>query len=322
MTQRSDAKGLTQAGSFLVIYLFTVSLSCYFFLQQQWVAMVITCYIHSMFTGFVGMGASVHELSHNTAFKTKWLNEFFYYLFGFLTWNNVVHFRESHRRHHQYTVFKGLDKEVILAPIALSWTDYLGWFTFDYKHFWRIMKPNIAYFFGNADVDVFFWDPLFPKGDKNRQKMINWSRFMVIGHLILLAVFIYFKLWALIYTVTFGYFFASFPVRGCEIQQHLGLRDSVPDWRMCAYTAAFSPLMRFLYWNMNFHIEHHMYAGVPFHSLPKFHDVIAHDIPKQINGYLAGIQHVLAVQKLQRSNPDYRVMPEFPATASPPKLVE
>ncbi len=184
------------------------------------------------------------------------------------------------------------------------------------------MKPNIAHFFGNADMDVFFWDPLFPEGDQNRQKMVNWARVMVVGHLILLGVFIYFKLWVLIYTVTFGYFFASSLVHGCEIQQHLGLQDSVPDWRINSYTAAFSPLMGFLYWNMNYHIEHHMYAGVPFYTLPKLHDTIADDLPKQIDGYFAGIQHVLSIQKKQRSNHDYHFMPEFPATASSPKMAE
>ena len=322
LTQRSDVKGFIQAGSFLVIYLFTVSLSCYFFLRQQWVAMVITCYIHSMFHGFIGMGASVHELSHYTPFKTKRLNEFFYRLFSFLTWNNPIHFRESHMKHHQYTVHKGLDKEVILEPIALSWRDFVGWFTFDYKWFWKIMKPNIAHFFGNADVDFFFWDPLFPEDDPKRQKMVNWARFMVVGHLILLGIFIYFKLWVLIYTVTFGYFFATLLVHGCEIQQHLGLQDSVPDWRICAYTVKFNPLMSYLYWNMNYHIEHHMYAGVPFYNLPKFHKLLAHDLPPQFESYLSTIKHVLSIQQQQRSDRNYRFMPEFPATANPAKLTE
>ena len=126
LTQRSDMQGFIQAGSFLVIYLCTVSLSYYFFLRQLWIPMVIMCYIHSIFHGFVGMGAAVHELSHGTPFKTKWINEFFYKLFCFLTWNNPIHFRESHQRHHQYTVHKGLDKEVILEPISLSWVDFLS----------------------------------------------------------------------------------------------------------------------------------------------------------------------------------------------------
>jgi fatty acid desaturase len=80
--------------------------------------------------------------------------------------------------------------------------------------------------------------------------------------------------------------------------------------------------MSFLYWNMNYHVEHHMYAGVPFYNLPRFHSVLEHDLPKQIDSYLSGIKHVLSVQQKQRSNPDYRFMPEFPDTANPPKMTE
>ena len=80
--------------------------------------------------------------------------------------------------------------------------------------------------------------------------------------------------------------------------------------------------MSYLYWNMNYHIEHHMYAGVPFHNLPKFHDLLAHDLPPQFEGYLSAIKHVLSIREQQRTNPDYRFMPEFPATANPPKMTE
>jgi hypothetical protein len=31
----------------------------------------------------------------------------------------------------------------------------------------------------------------------------------------------------------------------------------------------FNPFIEFLYSNMNFHAEHHMYPGVPYYKLPK-----------------------------------------------------
>ena len=71
LNQRSDARGLLQAGSFLLIYLCTASLCLYFFIQRQWILMVLACYLHSTFHSFVGMEAAVHELSHGTPFKTK-----------------------------------------------------------------------------------------------------------------------------------------------------------------------------------------------------------------------------------------------------------
>jgi fatty acid desaturase len=40
-----------------------------------------------------------------------------------------------------------------------------------------------------------------------------------------------------------------------------------------------NPISRFLYWNMNYHVEHHMFPMVPYHALPKLHETIKHDLP-------------------------------------------
>jgi fatty acid desaturase len=320
LTKRSDLRGLLQAGSFLLIFLGTLSLSVYFFLLKLWIPMVITAYVHCCFHNFVGMEAAVHELSHRTPFKSKGLNEVFYRLFCFLTWNNYLHFRISHFNHHLYTVHRGLDKEVIITPDPFNAVDYISWLTFDFKKFKMFMVPTFAHFFGNADVDFFHWDPLLPKDDPRRKKICNWARFMVIGHLILLGVFIYFGLWILVVLVPFGYFFATFPAHGTGISQHSGLHSSVPDWRVCCHTIHYRPLMAFLYWRMNYHIEHHSYAAVPFFNLKKLHKAMAYNIPDPPKGYIAGLKRVFSIHKRQRTEPDYRFMPEFPETADPPKM--
>lgn len=319
LTTRSDLKGLLQCGGFLLVYLCTVAFSTYLFLQRMWVAMAIVCYVHAIFHSFIGMEAAVHELSHGTPFKTKWLNEFFYFLFSFLTWNNGVHFRVSHMKHHQFTVHHGLDKEVILGDFPFNVWDYISWFFFDYKRFATIMYPNIAHFFGKAEVDVFSWDPLFQPDDPQSKSMVRWARFMVIGHAALVAVFIYFQLWVLIFTVTLGYFFATFLAHGTGMMQHLGLRPNVPDWRVSCHTVIFDPVNAFLYWNMNYHIEHHMYGAVPFYNLKKLHHAIKKDLPEPAHGYTGGLSRILRIQIQQARDPEYIFHPVFPDTATPPR---
>ncbi len=34
---------------------------------------------------------------------------------------------------------------------------------------------------------------------------------------------------------------------------------------------------RYLYWNMNYHVEHHMFPLVPYHALPKLHAAVKDD---------------------------------------------
>lgn len=320
LTARKDLPGFLQAFSFLLVYLGLGFLAVWFFLHRQWGLMAAACVAHSIFLDYVGMEAAVHELSHGTPFKTKWLNEFFFRLFSFLTWNNYLHFRISHMKHHQYTAFKGIDKEVIIERDPYTFWDKLSWFTFDVKKFKMIMFTNIAHFFGNADADFFSWDPLLPEDDENRKKMIRWARIMVIGHLILLGVFIYFQLWVLIFLVTFGYFFFTFTSRGTVIMQHHGLCPNHPDWRVICHTVKVGPLLNFMYWHMQYHIEHHMYAAVPFFNLRKLHKAIAHDTPEPPRSYFAALNRIRKIHKRQRSDPEYCFMPDFPETAAPPKL--
>jgi fatty acid desaturase len=320
LTKRSDLRGLLQAGSFLFMYAGFIALAVYLFLRQLWLPMAVVCYFHAIFVDYMGMEAAVHEMSHGTPFKTKWLNEVFYRIFSFLTWNNYLHFRISHMKHHQYTAYRGIDKEVIIEKAPYTFLDYVSWFTFDVKKFKMIMFTNIAHFFGNGNADFFFWDPLLPEGDEQRRKMIRWARIMVIGHIVLLAAFIYFQLWILIFLVTFSYFFATFLSHGTVIIQHHGLCPNRPDWRVICHTVKTGPLMSYLYWRMNFHIEHHMYAAVPFFNLKELSKAVAHDLPVPPKGFFAGLKRIRKIHKRQRTEPEYCFVAEFPGTAAPPRM--
>ena len=44
-------------------------------------------------------------------------------------------------------------------------------------------------------------------------------------------------------------------------------------------------LVRFIAWNMPYHIEHHTYPAVPFHKLPAFHAIIHDQLGCTQDGY-------------------------------------
>jgi fatty acid desaturase len=149
--------------------------------------------------------------------------------------------------------------------------------------------------------------------------MCAWARIIVLGHLALIALFIALKLWVLIGVVSFGYFFATVLGRVATLQQHSGLCPNVPDWRVSCHTVLFGPLTSFLYWNMNYHTEHHMYAAVPFFRLPRLHEALAGDTPEPARGILTGWRRILAIRARQRREPGWCFVPEFPPTATPPR---
>ena len=77
-----------------------------------------------------------------------------------------------------------------------------------------------------------------------------------------------------------------------------------------------NPVSRFIYWNMNYHIDHHMYAAVPFHQLPKFHEVLKKGLPESPSSFVAGIRLVLEIKKRQKTEPAFIYVPRLPAALS------
>ncbi len=320
LTKPNDRKAFFHATAFVLIYYATTALSLLFFLRGLWGWMIVAAYVHSMFVGFVGMGAAVHELSHGTAFKSKRLNNFFFRLFAFLSWNSYFHFKESHRRHHQFTSYDTHDLERPKNPVPFTWLTVVGWITVDPTYIKKLLWTNLQHALGNTNVDFFFWCPLIPKEDIRTRELVRWARILILGHVLLAVVFAATGLWILIFTVSFSPFVGRWLSRGCQEQQHTGLAHNVPDWRVNAYTADFGPVMSFLYWHMNYHAEHDMYAAVPFYNLKRLRKALEPDLPVPIHEYWRGLAHLITVKRRYRRDPEYRYIPEFPPSANPPKL--
>ena len=87
--------------------------------------------------------------------------------------------------------------------------------------------------------------------------------------------------------------------------QHTGLADNVIDHRLNSRTVHMNPISRFIYWNMNYHIEHHMFPMVPYHALPALHAKIAHDLPPPNNSISEALAEVFGALKRQVSDPEY-----------------
>ena len=101
----------------------------------------------------------------------------------------------------------------------------------------------------------------------------------------------------------------------CNSSQHIGLTDNVPDFRLNSRTILLNPVVQFLYWHMNYHIEHHMYAAVPCYKLGRLHRAIRHELPHCPDGLIATWREIATVMKRQRVEPDYQYTPELPAGA-------
>ena len=121
-------------------------------------------------------------------------------------------------------------------------------------------------------------------------------------------------LWALPLIFTAPSFIANWLSYLVGLTQHCGLRDNSPDFRKNTRSVKLNPLASFLYWRMNWHIEHHMYAGVPCYNLKKLHLEIADDMPKP-RTLLEAWREMRQTWKRQKIAPDYQFDTPLPPTA-------
>ena len=78
--------------------------------------------------------------------------------------------------------------------------------------------------------------------------------------------------------------------------------------------------MRFLYWHMNWHAEHHMYAGVPCYNLKALAQEIESDMPVPKN-LIDAWKEMRATWHRQKTEPEYAfdtAVPSSRRTDQPP----
>jgi len=115
---------------------------------------------------------------------------------------------------------------------------------------------------------------------EEHHKSIMWSRFLLSFHGSLLVISLTSNLWILPLIISFPVFIASWASYFTGLTQHCGLKDNDSDFRKSTRTIIMNPVLEFLYWHMNWHIEHHMYAAVPCYNLRKLNKLVADDMPE------------------------------------------
>jgi fatty acid desaturase len=99
--------------------------------------------------------------------------------------------------------------------------------------------------------------------------------------------------------------------------QHLGLAENVSDHRLNTRTVLMNPISRFIYLNMNYHVEHHMFTMVPYYRLPELHEFIKHDLPAPEQSIFSAYRKLLPVLIKQLQNHDAVIIPDLPEGATP-----
>ena len=256
------------------------------------------------------MDSRWHECGHGTAFKTRRYNDWLYEVASFCMVRNPVTWRWSHARHHTDTVIVGRDPEIaVMRPpdFARLVANFLG--LVDAWNGWGRMLYNAS---GRVDPEEASFIP-----EAEQPKVVRTARIWVAIYAATIALAL--ATWSVVPLLLVGLprLYGAWHHVMTGLLQHGGLADNVTDHRLNSRTVYMNPVSRFIYWNMNYHVEHHMFPMVPYHRLPELHAAIGHDLPEPNRSIPEAFAEMWPALRRQLRYEDHFVLRALPATAKP-----
>ena len=251
-----------------------------------------------------------HECGHKTAFKTPWMNTVVYHIASFMIMRNPITWKASHVRHHTDTVVLGRDPEIVaMRPPDLLRISLLFLGIIDV---YSAIKRMFVHASGHIDPEEEMY-----VAPKDHYKVFRIARIWLA--LYALTILICFLSGSILPLMLVGLprLFGSWHYVMTGLLQHLGLAENVSDHRLNTRTVLMNPISRFIYLNMNYHLEHHLFTMVPYYNLPKLHLLIKHDVPPPEPSIPAAFMRLLPVLVKQLKYEDAVIVPKLPDGATP-----
>jgi len=254
----------------------------------------------------LGGDSRCHEAGHGTAFKTRWMNEVVHWIACFMTTREPVVRRADHTRHHTDTIIVGRDREIIeerpprLAHLFLLATGL----PMVLPQLWGMVRHAFGHIAADEKLLI---------GESEWPRMIREARVILAIHAGLVALSIWLGTILPVMLTSFATLYGAWFIFYLGLTQHVGLAEDVTDFRLNTRTIRMNPLFRFMYWNMHYHLEHHMYPLVPFHALKDLHEEIKDDCPPPYSSTVSVYRReIIPALRRQLKEPSYYVQRPLP----------
>jgi fatty acid desaturase len=259
LLRRSDGPGLRYLFGHVALALVTASLV--FLALGNPILLVLAMFAHGVVLVF--LFAPMHECTHGTAFRRRWLNAAVGSACGFILLRPSRYFKWRHAAHHTYTQDPARDPDLVPMPANLLGYvgDVLG------ARFWpKLIGSLYRSATGRFSAEEQAWIP-----ESERSKVSNEARVMIALYVALIAISIALGSLAILWYWIIPRTLAEPALRLIRMVEHTGM-DEGPDPLTNTRTTKPNPLVQFLYWNMPYHLEHHLAPSVPFHALACMHE--------------------------------------------------
>jgi fatty acid desaturase len=252
-----------------------------------------------------------HECGHGTAFRTRWLNDLVYQVASFMIMREPTIWRWSHARHHTNTLMVGRDPEIVATrPPRLF---QIALYFFGITTVPKALHRLVIHAAGRLTDEEKTFVP-----EIERPKVYRTARIWLAIHAAVPAFAVYLGSWLpLMYVGVLPTMYGAWLAVYFGLTQHAGMAEDVLDHRLNSRTVYMNPVFRFVYWNMNYHVEHHIFPMVPYHALPKLHAVILPDMPKPCGSTIEAYREIIPALIRQLRDPGWAIKRELPGSASP-----
>lgn len=295
LMRRSDAPALLRFGGWLLLcaasgYAVTATYNSYWLIPSEFTYGAVLSFAYAI----------SHECSHGTPFRTRWLNEAVFWITSAIFMEEAVYRRYAHAEHHTHTWFNGFDPQKPYG-IPLTLRQYLRE-TVSPLFYLDSAKRLTRHALGRFNPDERRY---LPPSERSRVR---------VGSGVLLSLYTALLLWGVLAPSPWPFLLYFVPrwFGGCLINlyintQHMYMAEDLRDHRMTTRSIRCTPLERWLYWNMNWHIEHHLYPVVPFHALPRLSRQIAAQLPVPARSVWHANAQILCAIRRGRADPTYHL---------------
>ena len=269
LVERSDAKGLARLALHVLAIAGAGALYAGVF-DTAW--MLPAAWLYG--TALVFLFAPLHETVHYTAFRSRRINHAVSAACGWILLLPARYFRQFHLEHHRYTQDPERDPELAVAPPA-TWRDYL-WRVSGFQYWTSRVRTMLVHASGTVA------EPYIGPSERSavvREARIHLASYVAVA-IVSAVVGSPAVLWIWVVPVVLG----QPMLRLYLLAEHTGC-PMVPNMLENSRIVHTNAVVRFLAWNMPYHAEHHAYAAIPFHALPRAHSALAPYVRVQAPGY-------------------------------------
>jgi MocE subfamily Rieske [2Fe-2S] domain protein len=247
------------------------------------------------------------------------MNNALYEIASFMVFRESTPWRWSHTRHHSDTIIVGRDPEIAVPRPVDLWGVFLAFFAIRSAR--NELREILLHCVGKLTPEEKTYIP-----ECEHNKVFLKARIYILIYATVIGSAIYYQSILPLMYIGLPTLYGSWLMVVFGLTQHAGLAENVLDHRQNCRTVYMNPIFRYLYWNMNYHVEHHMFPLIPYHALPKLHAQVLSYMPDPYTGLWQTYREIIPALLKQAKDPTYFVerklpTPSISSTAPAPTVV-